>query len=66
MEEGLLQHQWELLSHLMAHIEQQNPYIKQPRFAWQFNPFELAGWTGPPDDYQEFEAELSAEMDVKL
>lgn len=44
----------------MAHIEQQNPHIEQPRYAWQFNPFELADWDGPPDDCLDYKRQQKA------
>lgn len=49
-----------MLSQLLAHIEQQNPHIKEPRYAWQFNPFELADWDGPPEEYLNRKAERDA------
>jgi len=62
MEQGVLRHQWDLLSQLMSHIEQQNPHIETPRYAWQLNPFELADYDGPPEEWLESQRERQARL----
>lgn len=47
---------------MLAHIERQNPNVAAPRYAWQFNPFEVGDGPEVPEDFAEYDAERKAKL----